>query len=311
MSLSQVASQVVIIFALMLLGAIIRETGFLHSSSISDVTNIALYFLSPMVIIHAFKQPFSTQRLMIFIKLVVAVFLGYLLTIVIAKLVFHRVKDNNLKAILLYSSIYSNNGFMGVPLAQALFGSTGVFYGVASMIGFNVMSWTQGIGMFKPDSNKSSPLSKIKKIVLNPNIIAIICSLVIFTCSIHIPKLIDTFLTYGSQAFTPLSMIVIGSNMVGIRIKDIQLNGSLTTALILRNLIFPLVNLVILWAFGITGIPMISTVILAACPVAGLVVLFTLQAHGDTKPAVILMSISTLLSLITIPLIYVCTALVK
>ncbi|MGQ5709023.1 AEC family transporter [Lactobacillus sp. PSON] len=311
MSITQVASQIIIIFLLMLLGALIRESGFLHSQSISDITNIALYFLSPMVIFKAFQQDFSLQKFQIFIKLVLAVFIGYLVTIIVAKIIFHKIKDENLKSILLYGSIYSNNGFMGVPLAQALFGSTGVFYSVASLIGFNVMSWTQGISMFKKSTHPLSHLEKLKKIILNPNILAILAGLIIFIFSIKLPAILSSFLNYGSQAFTPISMIVIGSNLVGLKLKDIKLTGSLTVALLLRNFIFPLVNLMILWVIGIHGIPMVTTVLLAACPVAGLVVLFTLQAKGNTKPAVILMSISTILSLITIPFIYFCTSWFK
>lgn len=59
MSIGQIFNQVVIIFLLMLLGAVIRKLGFLHPQSINDLTNITLYFLSPIVIIKAFEQPFS------------------------------------------------------------------------------------------------------------------------------------------------------------------------------------------------------------------------------------------------------------
>lgn len=312
MSLAQVASQIVIIFALMLLGALIREAGFLHETSINDLTNIILYFLSPMVILHAFYQPFSTSRFIVFLKLVVAVFLGYLVTVIVTKICFRRITDPNYRAILMYGSIYFNNGFMGIPLAQALFGIAGVFYGVASMIGFNVMSWTQGIGMFHHSTSHLSRGQAVKKILLNPNIIAILVGLLIFAFSVHLPSLVTTFLTYGSQAFTPLSMMIIGSNLVGMKLKNIHLDGPMVVTLLFRNLLFPLINLVILILMGIHGVALLTTVILAACPVAGLVVLFTLQAMGDTKPAVVLMSLSTILSLVTIPIVYLLTvALVR
>lgn len=308
MSLIQVANQIIIIFALMVLGALIRESGFLHAQSINDITNIALYFLSPMVILRAFEQHFSATRFKTFAKLTLAIFLAYLITIIIAQVVFHRVSDRNLHSIVMYSSIYSNNGFMGIPLAQALLGSTGVFYGAASMIGFNVMSWTHGIGLFRSSSNKRSWTQKLRQILLNPNIIAIIVGLLMFVFSFHLPAVVSSFLKYGGQAFTPISMIIIGSNLVNLKLSDIKPNGYLTTALLFRNIVFPLINLVLLWAMGIHGIPLFTTVILAACPVAGLVVLFTLQANGDTRPAVMVMSVSTILSLITIPLLYLCAA---
>ena len=306
MSIAQVASQIIIIFALMLVGALARECKFLSAQSVSDLTNVVLYFLSPMVILHAFQQPFSLAKFQVFTLLVVGIFIGYAATILIAHLSFHRVKGQGFKSILLYGSIYSNNGFMGIPLAQALFGQTGVFYGVASMIGFNVMSWTHGVSLFHGQANRVTHWQRFRQIILNPNIIAIIAGLIIFVASIHLPSLVTSFLTYGSQAFTPLSMMIIGSNLVGIKLRDVKLNGWMILALVFRNWLFPLVNLVILSLMGVGGTALITTVILAACPVAGLVVLFTLQSKGNTRPAVILMSVSTILSLVTIPAVYLC-----
>lgn len=303
MSISQLFNQVVVIFLLMLLGAVIRKLGFLHTQSINDLTNITLYFLSPIVIIKAFEQPFSRARFIQLLILVVAVFLTYFISILLARLLFHRVGDQNVRRIAIYGSTYSNNGFMGIPLAQGLFGSVGVFYAVASMIGFNVMSWTQGIGIFQDKSHRRFG-EQFKKIILNPNIIAIIVGLIMFVTSYRLPELLSSFINYTSPAFTPLSMIVIGSNLANLSLRDVRLPGSLWVSLVVRNLVFPLLGIIILLALGVSGVPLFTTVILSACPVAGLVVLFTLQAGGDAKPATILMSVSTILSLVTIPLVY-------
>lgn len=198
MSVGQIFNQVAIIFLLMLLGAIIRKTNFLHLQSINDLTNVTLYFLSPVVIIKAFEQPFSKTRFYQLLLLVVAVFLTYFVSIIMAKLIFHRVQDQNIQRIATYGSIYSNNGFMGVPLAQGLFGSLGVYYAVASMVGFNVMSWTQGIGMLQ--TAKHHELGRqLKKIILNPNIIAIMLGLVMFITSYRLPAILSHFIDYTSQ----------------------------------------------------------------------------------------------------------------
>lgn len=119
MSIGQIFNQVVIIFLLMLLGEIIRKANFLHLQSINDLTNITLYFLSPIVIIRAFEQPFSKVRFYQLVLLVIAVFLTYFASIIIAKLIFHRVSDQNIRHIAIYGSIYSNNGFMGFHLPRA------------------------------------------------------------------------------------------------------------------------------------------------------------------------------------------------
>ncbi len=233
----------------------------------------------------------------------IAVFLTYFISIIIAKVAFRQVKDQNIRQIANYGSIYSNNGFMGVPLAQGLFGSVGIFYAVASMIGFNIMSWTQGIGIFR-QSKRQDWGSRLKKIILNPNIIAIIIGLLIFVTSYRLPKLLSSFINYTSPAFTPLSMIVIGSNLANLKLRDIKLPLPLWVTLFLRNLFFPIIGILLLKIMGVTGAPLLVTVILNACPVAGLVVLFTLQTGGDARPATLLMSWSTIISLLTIPVVY-------
>ena len=278
MSLSQLASQIAVIFLLMLLGALARQLGFLSPTTINDLTNLVLYFLSPLVIIKAFLAPFSVTRLKIFCLTLVGVVITYLVTILLAKLAFAKVKDANLRRIATYGSIYSNNGFMGIPLAQALFGSTGVFYG--------------------------APLTRLKRVLANPNLIAIALGIVIFTVQIPVPSMLTSFLDYASAAFTPLSMIIIGSNLAGMRRADLKVPPVLGATILLRNLVFPALTIVILKCLGLTGVPLMTTVILAACPVAGLVVLFTLQAKGDARPATVVMSVSTLLSLVTIPLVF-------
>ena len=302
MCLSQLASQIAVIFLLMLLGALARQLGFLSPTTINDLTNLVLYFLSPLVIIKAFLAPFSVTRLKIFCLTLVGVVITYLVTILLAKLAFAKVKDANLRRIATYGSIYSNNGFMGIPLAQALFGSTGVFYGVVSMVGFNAFTWTHGVAMFKKQS--AAPLTRLKRVLANPNLISITLGIVIFTVQIPVPSMLTSFLDYASAAFTPLSMIIIGSNLAGMRRTDLKVPPVLGATILLRNLVFPALTIVILKCLGLTGVPLMTTVILAACPVAGLVVLFTLQAKGDARPATVVMSVSTLLSLVTIPLVF-------
>lgn len=125
-----------------------------------------------------------------------------------------------------------------------------------------------------------------------------------FVTSYHLPKMIDVFVSDASAAFTPVSMIVIGSNLADFDFHALKMPKALTISLFFRNLLFPVLGIMILKLAGITGIPLYTTVILNACPVAGLVVLFTLQAKGDAKPATVLMGLSTILCLVTIPLAF-------
>ena len=307
MDLAQLTSQIILMFILMLVGLMINKLGFMHAQTSTDLTNILLYVVSPCLIIKAFEQTFSADRLQMLGRVIIAIVVIYALMIIITQLAFKRVKDDNLRRIMRYGSVYSNAGFMGIPLTSSLFGATGVFYAVASLAAFNIFSWTHGISLFT--GKQGSRRDNVKQIVLNPNIIAIIAGLIIFITSFHLPTIANSAITYVSSINTPLSMIVIGNSLADVKLNRETLDKRLWWVLLLRNLIFPYLAIVVLQLLGISGVPLYTTVLMAACPVAGIVVLFSLKVHGNPGPAVALMSISTILSVVTIPLVFALVSL--
>ncbi|BDZ31753.1 AEC family transporter [Lactiplantibacillus brownii] len=302
MNLTQLTSQIILMFILMLVGLMINKLGFMHAQTSTDLTNILLYVVSPCLIIKAFEQTFSANRLQMLGRVILGILIIYLLMIAITQVAFKHVKDDNLRRIMRYGAVYSNAGFMGIPLTSSLFGSTGVFFAVASLAAFNIFSWTHGISLFT--GKQGSRRDNVRQIVLNPNIIAIIVGLVLFIASIHLPTIANSAVTYVSSINTPLSMIVIGNSLADVKLNRETLDKRLWWVLLLRNLLFPYLAIVVLQLMGISGIPLYTTVLMAACPVAGIVVLFSLKVHGNPGPAVALMSISTILSVVTIPLVF-------
>jgi len=302
MDLAQLTSQIILMFILMLVGLMINKLGFMHAQTSTDLTNILLYVVSPCLIIKAFEQTFSADRLQMLGRVIIAIVVIYALMIIITQFAFKQVKNDNLRRIMRYGSVYSNAGFMGIPLTSSLFGATGVFYAVASLAAFNIFSWTHGISLFT--GKQSSRRDNVKQIVLNPNIIAIIAGLMIFITSFQLPTIANSAITYVSSINTPLSMIVIGNSLADVKLNRETLDKRLWWVLLLRNLIFPYLAIVVLQLLGISGVPLYTTVLMAACPVAGIVVLFSLKVHGNPGPAVALMSISTILSVVTIPLVF-------
>lgn len=304
MNIGQLINQIVLMFCLMLIGVLINKLKFMHSQTSSDLTNVLLYIVSPCLIINAFEQPYSGDRIKQFLLAIAGVFLLYIIEIIVAKLVFGRLQNQNLRRITQYGSIYSNAGFMGIPLISSLFGAEGVFFAVVSLAAFNIFSWTQGVSLFKDNDNGTVEKTDWRQVLLNPNIIAIFVGILLFVFSIKIPSMPNQVIKYVGSINTPLSMIVIGNSLANITFSREMLNKEIGLTILLRNLLFPIIGIVILKLIGVTGIAFYTTVVMAACPAAGLVVLFTLQVDGDTAPAISLMSLSTILSLITIPVVF-------
>lgn len=304
MNIGQLINQIILMFCLMLVGVLINKLKFMHAQTSSDLTNVLLYIVSPCLIINAFEQPYSGNRIKQFLLAIAGVFLLYIIEIIIAKLVFGRLKNQNLRRITQYGSIYSNAGFMGIPLISSLFGAEGVFFAVVSLAAFNIFSWTQGVSLFKNDGDDTVEKTDWRQVLFNPNIVAIILGIILFVFSIKIPSVPNQVIKYVGSINTPLSMIVIGNSLANIKFSRNMLNKEIGLTIILRNLVFPIIGIILLKLIGVSGIAFYTTIVMAACPVAGLVVLFTLQVDGDTAPAISLMSLSTILSLITIPLVF-------
>ncbi len=302
MSITGLAGQIVLMFILMAVGFLVNKIGFLHVQTSDDLTNILLTVIGPCLIVKAFEQRFSQQRLHQLLIVGGAVIVSYLVQVVLSPLVFKKVSDDNTRHIMIYSSIYPNVGFLGIPLASALFGNNGVFFAVVSMAVFNIFNWSHGVTVFR--KKVQSFWLVLKQIIINPNIIAIIIGMIIFVFSLHLPSLVDQAVSYIGSANTPLSMIVVGSSLANAKFDRKSVAPPVIGSILLRNLIYPILTLFILLLFKISGVALSVSLLLAACPVASLGVLFTLQAHRDVSPAVSAMSLSTILSLVTIPLVF-------
>ncbi|QMU08984.1 AEC family transporter [Levilactobacillus suantsaii] len=298
MQIGQLTTQIILMFGLMLIGVLINKCHLMHAQTANDLTNILLYVVSPCLIIGAFEQPFSGSRIHQFLLAALGTFVWYLIVTLLARLIFGHLHDPNLRRITQYGSIYSNAGFMGIPLISALFGSTGVFYAVVALAGFNLFSWTLGVRLFHTPATHQA-----RQVLLNPNIIAIVVGLLLFLSGWHLPGTLNHIVTAVGSVNTPLSMIVIGNSLAQITFSKQMLNPWLGLTLLFRNLVFPLLGAGLLTLLGVSGIAYTTTLIMIACPVAGVVVLFTLQIHADAAPAIAVMSLSTLLSLLTIPLV--------
>ena len=267
--------------------------------------------VSPCLIINSFKQKFTYARLVGFGVLFALVAFLFIFKILLSAGIFNKktVADEQKRTILRYAGTYTNAGFMGIPLVQAILGTNGVFFAVPYLIVYNIFMWTHGISMFQ-DKHHSFD-QQVRQAVLNPNIIAAVIGLLLFVTQFKIPDLIATPMNYIADINTPLSMIVIGTNLGAIDLKNDWHDRLAWSGVLVRNIIFPLLILGILLLMPLSYTAKITMLIMAACPVAGVVVLFSLISDYDVKFPTKLMCLSTLSAVATIPLIIFLATLIK
>lgn len=301
--------QVVLMFLLMAVGFLANRVGFIHASTSKDLTKILLYIVSPCLIVASFQQPYSSSQLQQFLLALAGSVLSYGIAIAVGSLIFRRIKDADQKKALKYATVYSNAGFMGIPLSGALLGSAGVFYSVPYLMVFNIFNWTHGVSLFRPlEEGPHARRHRTRTVLTNPNLIAILIGLVIFLTSLHLPTILNTGINDIADVNTPLSMIVIGDSIAGLEWRRLFSDILIWPGILIRNLIMPAITLLVLVGLGLHGTVLMATMTMAACPVAGIVVLFTLLTDGDPAFPTKLVSLSTILALVTLPLMLTITA---
>jgi hypothetical protein len=192
---------------------------------------------------------------------------------------------------------------MSLPLQQAILGDDGVLYGASFIAIFNLIVWSYGITLMSGDRRHISP----KKLLLNPGIIGLAVGLLIFLCSLSVPQVIASPISYLAALNTPLPMIIIGYHLAQSDFRKAFYDRACLCAIALRLIVLPLAALGLLYLCGMRGTMLTATVISAAAPTAAITTMFSSKFNQAVELSVNMVSLSTIFSICTIPLIVTLT----
>lgn len=199
--------------------------------------------------------------------------------------------------------VYSNCGFFGIPLVSSIFGTEGVFYLTAYLTAFNVLLWTHGLLAM----GERFDLKTLWKKLMTPAILAVVTGVICFLLRIHLPEILTYPLGLIANMNTPLAMIVAGANLAQADLLKCLRKPRVYLVSFLRLLVLPALSLLLLWVLHITislDFTIAFTVFIAsACPVGAVSIMFAERFGKDSSYATELFVVSTVLSLLTIPLI--------
>ena len=294
---STVFSQVLVLFILILLGVIFAKTKLLKDSDVKAITDLVLYTVTPCVIIKSFVREFDKTLLKNLIISFVAVFVAHIIFILVTKLLLHS-KTANRQKVLQFGVIFSNCGFMSIPLLQAVLCDDGVFYGSTYIAVFQLFVWSFGI--FQMGGKE---FITPKKLIINPGLIGFAVALVIFLLQIPVPKVIFEPISYLAALNTPLPMIIIGYHLANSNLLSGIKDLNLLFASLIKLVILPLIAVFGFYLCGLRGTLPLALTICASAPTAAITTMFSTKFSRDTALSVRLVSVTTLLSIITMPLI--------
>ncbi len=293
-----VLTQVVILLILMMLGFVLAKVKMLDDTTVKGMTDLVLMIVTPCVIINSFIREFDPSLLKNLLLTFLIAFLLQFEYIILCRILI-RDKDKGKEKVLKFSAIFANCGFMSIPLLDAIIGDLGVFYGSSFVSIFNILVWSYGLGLMNKDKSSIS----FKKLILNPGIIGITIGLVIFFLNIPIPQIISKPISFMAGLNTPIPMIIIGFHLAYSNFSEGFRNIKAVFAIMLRLVIFPLLALFAMYICGVRGDVLVACTICASAPTAAITTMFASKYGGDTSLSVSMVSISTVLSVITMPII--------
>ena len=286
--------QIAIMALLMAVGIYLSRKGFLSPQGTKDLGAILLRIIIPCVIVKSYITTYSRERLLELALSAGLALVAFILAMGIAYLVYGK-----RRRIENFASAFCNAGFIGIPLAQAVIGDEGVFYMAASVALLNLFQWTYGVYIMTDRRDSISA----KTIAKNPVVIAIVIGVVLFVSQIPVPGIVTSTLGYIAGMNTPIAMILMGTYLAKLPLKKL-LDKRAYGCVLFRLVIIPAVILLVFWVLPVSNADIaLAAFLAAATPVGANICVFAQQYDCDYEFSVVTVCLSTLLSVITVPLL--------
>lgn len=292
--------QIMMMFIFMFIGMALFKTNKLTLEGSKALGNILIYVIMPAVVIKAYLVEMTQERLL---QLGIAFGLSLItliLSMVIAHVFFKRRPIEN------FGVAFSNAGFIGIPLVSAIYGDEAVFYVSSFVALLNLFQWTYGVFVITEDKKTIS----LKKMLTNPILISLVIGLILFMCPFNMPEIVNKSIGSIAALNAPIAMFSLGTYLAQVSFKEIFTDRIAYRSCAIRLLLIPLLTLGLLSLVPSEYLIMKTAIlIVAATPIGSNVAIFA-QIHGkDYKRAVKDVCLTTLCSIITLPLIITVTTL--
>ena len=320
--LDVLVQKVLLLTVMIALGAILRLTKKADGNLAKGFSDVVVYLTQPAMIIYSFLDAPFSKRIIITSLCVLGfsmvLHLGYFY---VSKLLYKKAPEKQ-QLILRYSTIFTNAGFMGIPLISELISPEAAIYATFYVVSFNVYNWSLGCYMYSKDRSYISA----KKMLLNPATIPTYIGLALFIIgglwtvpkglqpifdSFIVPVIKDDVLFLLKSTVIPMSMMMIGIRLAESDFKTMFKDKYLPILTVVRLILIPFAVMGIMKLVELTGLipdsiltPAATVLVISSStPVAAMANIFAERFDGDAVYASKIVSVTTLLSLATMPMI--------
>lgn len=302
--------ELLVLYSIIILGYGAKRKKLINGSFDQATTQLILNITLPALILYSLNSSAAKFFLSDLVYLIILSFYSLGVTILISSLLAHNITNLNSQQNKIYQSliVFGNQGFLGYAVIYSLFKETGIMLASVYNLPFLALIWTYGIYLMTGDKNTNYSW---KTVIFNPGLLATCVGLILFFLPLQWPSLLVKFLRNVGSPTTPLSLLLIGSLLANLsfkNIKDMFKNSFLWSAATFKLLFVPLLFFPLKYTSHNTALLTIA-VLLAGMPSAPTTALFAQNYNADAEFAAMGIFLSNLLSLFTLPLLYIFFAL--
>ena len=297
-----IINSLAMIFIMILPGYIFRKRSIISVNQIGAVNSIVVNLTWPCLVIDAMQIKFSADTLKDAGYIVIVCFIAFAVIAVLGIPIAKHLKLNKIKQYLvLFMFLQGNTGFIGIPVIKALYGTNALFYAAIVEFANDIFLFTIGVLLIQMSAGVSLKIRPLD--LLSPGLVGVIIGIVLFIMDFKRPDVLGGSIEMIGNATTPLTMFSIGFQLGNIRLKEFFKEWQVYAVLFVKLMIVPAITVIILIILS-EEIALLEKVIiiLFAMPIASVASIFSQQYKGEVEFATKSVLLSTVMSLVTVPI---------
>ena len=283
-------------FVLMSVGYVLRKNGTVTKEGRSVLTDLIINVILPCNIITAFCIDFDRKILISGMQVLVISVVLQLFCTFLAAFAYRKV-DKKKRMVLQYATVCSNAGFLGNPIAEGLYGFMGLLYASIYLIPQRIVMWSAGVSYFKESPSKRDV---IKKVLKHPCIIAVEIGIIMMLTGFRFPEFLQRSVKSLGGCTTAITMLFIGTVLADAGLHNL-LSRMTVLFSVVRLILIPFAVAAGCYLFHVGGTAAGLSVVLAAMPAGSTTAILAAKYHGDEVFATQCVVITTVLSMIILP----------
>ena len=287
--------QICIMLLFMAMGVFLYKKKLLTKNGSKELGSMLLYLILPCTIVKAYLSELTYEKL---IGLGLS-FVGALAALLLSMLVSHLVFKRKYR-IENFGTAFSNAGFIGIPLVQAVLGSEAVFYISSFVALLNILQWTYGVLVMTDSKENIRP----GKLLRNPILISMTLGILLFLLQVPVPEVVASTISQIASMNAPVAMVILGTYLAQVKMRELFTDKIAYVSCVVRLLVIP-----VLTFFLLSVIPKdyydlkLTLLISASAPIGSNVAIFAQMYDQSYTQAVKGVCLSTIFSVLTLPLV--------